>query len=62
MSTLENNNTEAVRFETGVRYDILTPEFLHLLAKIADYGAKKYGDFNWKKSSYPYKSSLFSWS
>lgn len=32
------------------RYDILDPNFLHFMALIADYGAKKYGESNWKKS------------
>jgi hypothetical protein len=42
---------EAKRDEISVRYDIIDPDFLELMAKIADYGAKKYGDdFNWQKS------------
>jgi hypothetical protein len=40
----------AKRISHPLRYDILDPEFLEILAKIADYGAKKYGDFNWQKS------------
>ena len=40
----------AERNPIDVRYDILDPEFLDLMAKIADYGAKKYGDYNWRKS------------
>ncbi len=40
----------AKRDEVSVRYDILDPDFLELMAKIADYGAKKYGELNWQKS------------
>lgn len=32
------------------RYDVIDPEFEDLMARIGDYGAKKYGDFNWTKS------------
>lgn len=41
---------EAIRVTHPIRYDILDPEFEELMARIADYGAKKYGDFNWHKS------------
>lgn len=41
---------EAIRVERDVRYDILIPEFLECMAKIAHYGAIKYGDFNWQIS------------
>jgi hypothetical protein len=47
---LIHGKTEAIRVSHPIRYDILDPEFLEALAKIADYGAKKYGDFNWQKS------------
>ena len=40
----------ATRDPIQFRFDILDPEFLEALAKIADYGAKKYGEFNWHKS------------
>lgn len=40
----------AKRVSHPIRYDILDPEFLELMARVADYGAKKYGDFNWQKS------------
>ena len=38
---------EAKRNPQNLRYDILDPEFEDLMAKIADYGAKKYGELNW---------------
>lgn len=41
---------EAKRDPAGVRYDILEPQFLEMMAKIGDYGAKHYGDYNWQKS------------
>lgn len=41
---------EAIRDPQNLRYDILDSEFLDFMAKIADYGAKKYGEFNWHKS------------
>jgi hypothetical protein len=41
---------QAKRDPVGYRYDILDVEFLELMAKIAAYGAKKYGDLNWHKS------------
>lgn len=41
---------EAKRDPSGVRYDILDPNFLHALAMLASIGAKKYGDLNWQKS------------
>lgn len=41
---------EAIRVTQDIRYDILDPIFLEMLAKIADYGAKKYGEYNWHKS------------
>lgn len=39
----------AKRFDTGVRLDLLVPEFLVEMAKIMCVGAKKYGELNWKK-------------
>lgn len=42
--------SEAIRNSQNIRYDILDPLFLECMAKIADYGAKKYGNFNWQKS------------
>lgn len=41
---------EAIRVERDVRFDILDPNFIEMLAKIAHYGAEKYGDFNWHAS------------
>lgn len=41
---------KAIRVTRPIRYDILDPDFLEDLARIADYGAKKYGDFNWQLS------------
>jgi dATP/dGTP diphosphohydrolase len=41
---------EAKRNPQNLRYDILDPLFLEHLARIADYGAKKYGDLNWHQS------------
>lgn len=43
-------NKEAIRDSHPLRYDILDPEFEELMARVADYGAKKYGDFNWHRS------------
>src|SRR5216684_1845476 len=43
-------NEIAKRISRPIRYDILDPDFLEDLAKIADFGAKKYGDFNWQLS------------
>ncbi len=43
-------NPTAKRDPIRFRFDILDPEFLQALAAIADYGAKKYGERNWKKS------------
>jgi hypothetical protein len=43
-------NEVAKRASVGYRYDILDVDFLELMAKIASYGAKKYGDLNWHKS------------
>jgi hypothetical protein len=40
----------AKRDPVSYRFDILDPSFLRVMAKIADYGAKKYGDLNWHKS------------
>jgi Domain of unknown function (DUF5664) len=40
----------SVRNPVDFRYDILDPEFMHMLARVAHYGAEKYGDFNWQKS------------
>src|SRR6266851_2728140 len=44
------NLKKAKRISHPIRYDILDPDFLEDLAKIADFGAKKYGDFNWHLS------------
>lgn len=41
---------QAKRDDKGYRFDILDPSFLRTLGKIADFGAKKYGDLNWQKS------------
>lgn len=41
---------EAIRITRPIRYDILIPRFLDDMARIAYYGAKKYGDFNWQIS------------
>jgi Domain of unknown function (DUF5664) len=40
----------AKRNDIQVRYDLLDWGFIEALAKIADYGAKAYGEENWKKS------------
>lgn len=40
----------AQREPINYRYDILDPMFLAFMAMIADYGARKYGESNWKKS------------
>jgi hypothetical protein len=45
-----NKSQEAKRDPVGYRFDILIPSFIEAMAKIADYGAKKYGDLNWQKS------------
>jgi len=50
ISFIPHKKKEAIRVERDVRYDILTPEFLEAMAKIAHYGAVKYGDFNWQIS------------
>lgn len=47
---LETIKEVATRVDRAIRYDILDPLFLEYMAKVADYGAKKYGDFNWHKS------------
>ena len=41
---------QAKRNPVDYRYDILDPDFLHMMAQIAHYGAVTYGDFNWHKS------------
>lgn len=43
-------DAHAKRDEVAVRYDILDPLFLRVMAQIAHYGAKKYGENNWKLS------------
>ncbi len=48
--TLRDSERKAKRISHPIRYDILDPDFLEDLAKIADYGAKKYGDLNWQLS------------
>jgi hypothetical protein len=40
----------AKRDAVSYRYDILDWDFIELMAKIASYGATKYGDYNWKRS------------
>lgn len=50
LSRKNKNTPEAQRDSVNYRYDILDPVFLQLMAEIANYGAIKYGDFNWKKS------------
>lgn len=40
----------AKRDPVNVRYDLLDSQFEELLARIADYGARKYGDRNWQLS------------
>jgi len=32
-----------------LRYDLIPPEVLESLARVMTFGAKKYGDHNWKK-------------
>lgn len=34
----------------GIRYDILDPDFEEMMARIAHFGAVKYGEYNWQKS------------
>lgn len=46
----EEQPVEAKRDHSGVRYDIIMPEFENFMAKIGFYGAQHYGDFNWQKS------------
>ena len=41
---------EAQRNSISLRYDLLDFDFLEAMAKIADYGAKTYGEGNWKLS------------
>lgn len=36
------------RSPIGVRFDLLDPEFIEMMAKVMALGAKKYGDNNWK--------------
>lgn len=43
-------NELAKRDPINTRYDLLDPDFLYFMARIADYGANKYGDRNWQKS------------
>ena len=45
-----DNMKIAKRDEVKYRYDILDFNFIELMANIAAYGAKKYGDGNWHKS------------
>ena len=40
----------AKRNPVECRYDLLIPEFLQEMAKLAGIGAKKYGDRNWQQS------------
>jgi hypothetical protein len=40
----------AKRLPVEHRYDLLDPTFLHWMARLAAYGAKKYGECNWTKS------------
>lgn len=37
------------RNEVGERYDLLDPKFLQRMARVADYGARKYGERNWQE-------------
>lgn len=46
----EAKREQAKRDPVQYRFDILYPEFLREMARIADYGAKKYGEYNWTKS------------
>lgn len=41
---------KAKRDSVDYRYDILVPYFMETMAKIASFGAEKYGDLNWQKS------------
>lgn len=43
-------NEIAQRNAVEFRYDILDPRFIEMMAVLANYGAEKYGDFNWQKS------------
>jgi len=45
-----NRLEEAKRDPVSYRFDILYPQFIRAMARIAAYGAEKYGDFNWHKS------------
>lgn len=40
---------EGTRYPTGVRMDLITPEFLEAMGRIMFVGAQKYGDLNWQK-------------
>jgi dATP/dGTP diphosphohydrolase len=44
------SNEKATRNEVPYRFDILDWFFIKEMAVLAFIGAKKYGDFNWKKS------------
>jgi Domain of unknown function (DUF5664) len=46
----EEKKEIAKRVSHSIRYDILDPEFLECMAMVADYGAKKYGEYNWQLS------------
>ncbi len=39
----------ATRYSTGVRIDLVDPDFLVEMGKIMHVGAQKYGELNWKK-------------
>lgn len=41
--------TGAKRYDTGVRMDLLIPQFLIEMGKIMSVGEKKYGELNWQK-------------
>ena len=43
-------NELAKRDPIAERYDILDTDFLRIMALIAGYGARKYGERNWQKS------------
>lgn len=47
---MTKSTEEAKRNPISLRYDLLDFEFLEAMAKIADYGAKTYGEGNWKLS------------
>lgn len=43
-------STKSKRNPVDFRYDILDPEFIKAMAMVAQYGAEKYGEYNWLKS------------